>query len=114
MKPPELTDREMEVAFSKGMTDSEIGVMLRDPFFWSYIMRDPLGNVCTVGKGTRADCIKNAFSHADAYAIDALSLLEGQDEIRAFNDPWRFVLWPPYLDIDPLFWAASSGVFDEG
>ena len=110
---PPLTDREMRVAFSKGATDEEIEATLRNLFYWSYIVRDPLDHVCAVGKGTRADCIKNAFSHADACAIDVLSSLEGQDEIRALNGPWRFVLWPPYFDIDPPFWAASSNVFDE-
>src|SRR5262249_23197918 len=111
---PPLTDSELDLAFRKGATDVEIEAKLRHLFFWSYIMRDPLDRVCAVGKGTRADCIENAFKIADWHAIDQFSMLENeQDEIRALNGSWRLVLWPPKLDADPRFWAASSGVFDE-
>ena len=88
--------------------------MLRNLVFWSYIMRNPFRKVCAVGKGTRADCILNAFRLADDHAIDCFSVLEDpQDEARALNGAWRLVLWPPKLDPDPPFWAASSNVFDD-
>jgi hypothetical protein len=112
---PLLTDEEMEISFRDGATDEEIEVKLRDLMFWSYIMRDPLGKVCAVGRGTRAECIQNAFRLADDHAIDCFSILEDQaDEASALNGAWRLVLWPPWLDPDPRFWAASSDVSDEG
>ena len=110
-----LTDSELDLAFRVGATDEEIEFKLRDLMRWSYIMRDPLGNVCAVGKGTRAECIENAFRIADEHAIDHFSTLEDQaDEARVLNGAWRLVLWSPKFDPDPRFWAASSGVFDEG
>jgi hypothetical protein len=109
-----LTRSELDVAFREGATDAEIEAKLRDLFFWSYIVRNPLGRVCAVGRGTRADCIENAFKLADEHAIDCLSTIESSvDEIRALNGAWRLVLWTPKFDVDPRFWAASSGVFDE-
>jgi hypothetical protein len=59
---PLLTDEEWKISFREGATDEEIEVKLRDLMFWSYIMRDPLGQVCAVGRGTRAECIENAFT----------------------------------------------------
>jgi hypothetical protein len=113
--PPLLTDEEMELSFREGATDEEIEVKLRHLIFWSYIVRDPFGKVCALGRGTRAECIENASRLADEHAIDHFSLLEDPvDEARALNGPWRLVLWPPWLDADPPFWAASSHVFDEG
>ena len=113
--PPLLTDEEMELASREGATDEEIEVKLRHLIFWSYIVRDPFGKVCAVGRGTRAECIENAFPLADEHAIEHFSLLEDPaDETRALNGPWRVMLWPPRLDPDPPFWAASSGVFEEG
>jgi hypothetical protein len=29
------------------------------------------------------------------------------EEAHALNGAWRLVLWPPQLDPDPRFWAAS-------
>ena len=111
---PPLTDSELDLAFREGATDQEIKSKLRDLMRWSYIMRDPLGKVCAVGRGTRAECIENAFRIADEHAIDHFSTLEDQaDEAHPPNGAWRLVLWPPRLDPDPRFWAASSGVFDE-
>jgi hypothetical protein len=108
---PPLTDGELDLAFREGATDEEIEFKLRDLRRWSYIMRDPLGKVCAVGKGTRAECIENAFRIADEHAIDDFSTLENPaDEARALNGAWRLVLWPPWLDLNPRFWAASSGV----
>ena len=113
-KPPPLTDSELDIAERKGATDEQIEAKLRDLMLWSYIVRDPFGMVCAVGRGARADCIENAFKIADEHAIDHFSILENeQDEIRALNDAWRLVLWPPKLDADPRFWGASSGVFEE-
>jgi hypothetical protein len=57
--PPLLTDEEMELAFREGASDEEIEVKLRHLIFWSYIVRDPFGKVCAVGRGTRAECIEN-------------------------------------------------------
>jgi hypothetical protein len=111
---PLLTDDEMEVSFREGATDEEIEGKLRHLMFWSYIMRNPLGKVCAVGRGTRAECIENAFRLADEHAVDCLSIIEDPaEEHRALNGAWRLVLWPPRLDPDPRFWAASSDVFDE-
>ena len=113
--PPLLTDEEMELAFREGATDEEIEGKLRHLIFWSYIVRDPFGKVGSVGRGTRAECIEIAFRLADEHAIERFSLLEDPaDETRALSGPWRLVLWPPWLDPDPPFWAASSGVFEEG
>jgi hypothetical protein len=110
---PPLTDSELDLAFRKGATDEEIGAKIRDLFYWCYLVRNPLGRVCAVGRGTRADCIENAFKLADEHAIDCLSTIESPvDEIRALNGAWHLVLWSPKLDADPTFWAASSGVFD--
>jgi hypothetical protein len=112
---PLLTDSDWEVVFRKGATDEEIEVTLRDLFFWSYIVRDPLGRVCTVGRGTLADCRRDAFTLVDTYAADELAIVEDvQDEIHALNGPWHYVFWPPRLDADPPFWAASSNIFDDG
>jgi hypothetical protein len=62
---PPLTDSELDLAFREGATDEEIEFKLRDLMRWSYIMRDPLGKVCAVGRGTRPECIENAFRIAD-------------------------------------------------
>jgi hypothetical protein len=113
-EPQPINDEEFEVAFRQGATDEEIEAAIRDLRFWSYILRDPFGKVCAIGRGTRADCIRYAFQLGDEHAIDRFSTLEDeQDETRALNGAWRLVLWPPKLDVDPPFWAASSGVFDE-
>ena len=113
--PPTLTTSEMNVVFRQDNTDEDIGAAIRDLFFWSYILRNPFGKVCAVGRGTRADCIRNAFRLGDEHAIDSFSTLEDeQDETRALNGAWSLVLWPPKLDADPPFWAASSSVYDEG
>jgi hypothetical protein len=110
---PPLTDRELDAVFRKGATDEEIEAVLRHLFFWSYIMRDPCGRVCAVGRGTRAECIKSAFDLSDWHAIDNFSVIENlQDEIQALNGSWRLGLWPPKLDPDPRFWAASADVFE--
>jgi hypothetical protein len=105
-EPPPLTNSEMDVAFRKGATDEEIAAAVRDLDFWSFIMRDPLGKVCALGKGTRADCIRSAFELSDKHAAEELpgDALEREDEIKCLNGPWRLVLWPPRLDRDPLCW----------
>jgi len=54
---PHLTDSEMELAFRNGATDEEIEGALRHLFFWSYIVRDPLGRVCATGRGARAEAL---------------------------------------------------------
>ena len=111
---PPLTDREFNATFREGATDDDIEAVLRDLVFWSYIVRDPFGNVCAAGRGTRAECIEHAFKLADWHAIDNFSVLENpQDEIRALNGAWRLVFWPPKPDPDPRFWAASSDVFED-
>jgi hypothetical protein len=113
-EPPPLTDSEWDVAFRESATDEEIEAALRDLRFWSYILRDPFGKVCAAGRGTRADCIRYAFQLGDEHAIECFSLLENErDETRALNGAWRLVIWPPKLDPDPRFFAASSGVFNE-
>ena len=81
-----LTDGEMEIAFREGATDEEIELKLRDLMLWSHVLRDPLGQVCAVGKGTRAECIENAFRIADEHAIDHFSILEdAAEEASALN-----------------------------
>ena len=55
---PPLTDREFNATFREGATDDDIEAVLRDLVFWSYIVRDPFGNVCAAGRGTRAECIE--------------------------------------------------------
>jgi hypothetical protein len=113
-EPPRLTRNELDIAFRKGATDDEIEAVLRNLVFWSHIVRNPFGKVCALGRGTRPDCILNAFKLADDHAIDCFSVLEDpQDEARALNGAWRLVLWPPKLDPDPPFWAASSNVFGD-
>jgi hypothetical protein len=107
LRPYRSPDFNWPVAFGEGATDEEIESVLRDPFFWSFILRNPFGKVCAVGRGTRADCIRDAFQLGDEHAIDCFSTMEDkQDEILALNGAWRLVLWPPRLDRDPLFWAA--------
>ena len=64
---PPLKDKDYNVAFREGATDEEIEAELRDLFVWSHIMRDPFGKVCALGRGTRVECIKQAFEHADWY-----------------------------------------------
>jgi hypothetical protein len=111
-EPPRLTRNE-HIAFRERATDEEIEAVLRNLIFWSYIVRNPFGKVCALGRGTRADCILNAFN-ADDHAIDRFSVLEDpQDEALALNGAWRLVLWPPKLDPDPPFWAASSNVLGD-
>jgi hypothetical protein len=113
-KAPPLNDTEFSAAFRDQATDEDIEAVLRHLIFWSYVMRDPFGRVCAVGRGTRSECIENAFRLADDYAIENFSLIEDpQHETRALNGPWRLVLWPPKLDPDPPFWAASADVFGD-
>ena len=76
------------VVDAKASPDEDIEAVLRNLVFWSYIMRNPFGKVCAVGKGTRADWILNAFKLPDDHAIDCFSVLEDpQDEARALK--WR-------------------------
>ena len=111
-KAPPLTDAEFGVAFRDSATDDDIETVLRHLIFWLYIMRDPFGRVCSVGRGTRAECIENAVELADNYAIENFSVFDNfEDEARALNGPWRLVLWPPKLDPDPPLWSASADVF---
>lgn len=113
--PPPLTDGEMNLVLRPGATDDEIEPTIQHLYFWSYILRNPFGNVCAWGRGTRADCIRYAFKLGDEHAIDCFSTIEdAQDETRALNGAWHLVLWPPKFDTDPIFWAASSSVFDDG
>ena len=94
-----LTDEEFETVFREGATDEEIEVELCELILWSYIVRDPFGKVCAVGKGTRAECIENAFRLADDHANFEFATLEDPaDESRALNGAWRLVLWPPWID----------------
>jgi hypothetical protein len=114
-RPPTLTDGELSLVLRPSATDDEIEPTMRDLYFWSYILRNPFGKVCAWGRGTRADCIRYAFQLGDEHAIDCFSTIEDeQDETRALNGAWRLILWPPKLDIDPPFWAASSSVSDDG
>jgi len=93
---PPLTDQEFDAAFREGATDEDIEAVLRDLVFWSYIMRNPFGKVCALGRGgTRADCILNAFKLADDHAIDCFSVLEDpQDEVLALNGAWVALVSP--------------------
>ena len=43
---PALTHNELDLAFREGATDAEIEAKICDLFFWSYIVRNPLGRVC--------------------------------------------------------------------
>src|SRR5262245_39880727 len=107
-------DAELRAAFREGASEEEIEAVLRHLFLWSYVMRDPFGRVCAVGRGTRAECVEHAFKLADAHAIEHFSLIEDSiDETRALNCPWRLLLWPPKLDPNPPFWAASADVFGD-
>jgi hypothetical protein len=91
-----LTDSELDLAFREGATDGEIEAKLRHLFF---------GRVYAVGKGTRADCVREALRHADEYASESFPLVEKpEDQYRCLNGAWRLVLWPPILDADPAFW----------
>ena len=115
-KPHPITEAEFDAIMREGATDEEIGKVVRSMFLWSYIMRDPLGNVCSCGRGSRAECIEIAFTLADDHASDVLPALcvtpKGNDpehEQRALNEPWRLVLWPPKFDPDPCAWIG----FDE-
>lgn len=94
-EPPPLSDEESDAIFREGATDEEIEAVLRHVFYWAWIVRDPFGKVCATGRdATRAEAIRYAFEHADAYAIDRFSMLDDPvDELRAMNGPWRFVLW---------------------
>jgi hypothetical protein len=113
-KPPPLADSEIDTAFREGATDDEIEAKLRDLLFWSYIMRDPFGMVCAVGKGQREDCIREAVRLADKHAIDRFSIINNAvDENRAINGAWRLVLWPPWLDSDPRFWPDYDLITDQ-
>jgi hypothetical protein len=108
-EPKPLTDAELDAAFRKDATNEEITVKLRDLHYWTYVMRDPFGAVAAVGRGTRADCIKNAFELADEHAIENFSCLDDPaDEVRAVNGSWSLTLWPPKLDPDPPFWSVDD------
>jgi hypothetical protein len=64
MSEAPLTDREFDAALREDATDEEIGTLLRDLVFWSYLMRDPFGKVCAVGRGTRADATRALAAEA--------------------------------------------------
>jgi hypothetical protein len=46
-----------------------------------------------VGKGARADCIREALRLADEYAVERFSMIDNAvDEIRTVNGAWRLAL----------------------
>jgi hypothetical protein len=84
---PLLTDSDLEAAFREGATDEEIESQLRHLTFWSYMMRDPFGKVCAVGRGTRAECIENAVNLSDRHAIDWFLLHERNADAASGDAP---------------------------
>jgi hypothetical protein len=50
-EPPLLTRNELDIAFREGATDDQIEAVLRNLIFWSYIVRNPFGKVCALGRG---------------------------------------------------------------
>jgi hypothetical protein len=85
-RQPTLSDAECDAVRREGATDDEIAIVLRDPDFWSYLVRDPEGRVTCYGRGkTRAECERWAVKNAEAYAAERWPPLRGD---------WRFKIWP--------------------
>jgi hypothetical protein len=56
-RQPTVSDIDMDTVDQEGATDDEIAKTLRDPLFWSYIVREPRSRVMCWGRGkTRAEC----------------------------------------------------------
>jgi hypothetical protein len=87
-RQPTLSDVEMDAAFREDATDEEIASTLRDPFFWSYIVRDPGGEVVCCGRGkTRVECESWAVKNAVARAAEMF--------FGEWRGDWHFRIWPP-------------------
>jgi hypothetical protein len=68
---------------------------LQKPSLWSYILRDPAGNVVILGQGhTRNACQRQAMLHASDHA-EKLSILHAIVRCSPNDQGWRFVVAPP-------------------
>jgi hypothetical protein len=87
---PILREADMDVAFREGAMDEEIEGTLRDPLFWSYIVRDPTGRVMACGRGTRAECETEAINSAEQVGVEMWIVGNWR-----WRGDWRFRIWPP-------------------
>ena len=79
-------------------TDEQFERVFRDPTRWSYVVRDPLGNLVAWGKSrSRADCLRYGAELAEEYALEQCEPDDNDRVIypRKLDGHWRFMLWPP-------------------
>ena len=102
--------QEFEAIFRKGATDADLERTMRDNYKWSYVARDPLGEVCAWGRGERDECVHEAIKSADAHAAcDLVTKCETPEQVTlATTGPWILVLWPPRFDRDPRSWFLGD------
>jgi hypothetical protein len=62
----------------------------RNPELWSYVVRDPTGDVYARGEAkSQQECLDRALGDAAAFAVEHF------DADISLDEGWRFLLWPP-------------------
>ena len=84
-------------------TDEELAVVYRDPTQWSYVVRDPTGDLAGQGKAkTLKECERWAIRLAEDHVCEHFWIIidTGAPPFDFMWNwkllgKWRFVLWPP-------------------
>jgi hypothetical protein len=88
-------DRVGSVECLRRLADETAEAELRDPWLWSFIVRDPAGKVFCRGHGfTRKACQRQALLHGSGHPED-LTIRAAIIRCTPHDDSWCFVAWPP-------------------
>jgi hypothetical protein len=96
-----MPDQVVTIDYLRRLTDERAEAELRDPWLWSYIVRDPAGMVFCSGHGfTRKACQGQAKLHALGHE-EALRILSAIIRCSPYDDDWCFVVWPRRSEPQP-------------
>jgi hypothetical protein len=96
-----MESQPVTATYVRRLTDKKAQAELRDPWLWSYIVRDPVGKVLCRGHGfTLNACQRQAKLHASGHA-EALRILGAIIRCSPDDDGWCFVAWPPRTESRP-------------
>jgi hypothetical protein len=86
------------VAIERMATDEEVKEAYRKPGRWSYVIRDPSGEIAGSGDDdTQQACLVAALNNVARVAVEITNAADWPyHPIYPFDDDsWRFLLWPP-------------------